>query len=382
MSKSLLITNDFPPIVSGISTAFYNLFRNVENKDFVVLAPKVKGSEVFDEGQPFQIIRRRIPLGEGLSIKILKTIISILLLLYYSKRLNVKRIHCGQVLSNGIGGWLCKTLFSIPYVMWVYGSETVRLGRNRLIRKVLKGILGKAECVVVNSEFTKEEYLKFGVDEEKLVKINPGVDTSFFKPMEKEKTIIEGFGLEDKKVILTVSRLDERKGHDKVIEALPEVISAVKDLRYLIVGKGREEERLKNLADKMGLNEYVVFAGYVPDEELPLYYNLCDIFVLPNRITEQTSLRGDYEGFGIVFLEASSCGKPVIGGKTGGVSDAVVHGETGLLVDPLSAEEIALAIVDLLQNERKAAEYGRNGRQRAVKGFDWKVLSKKLEKIL
>ncbi len=379
MSRILLITNDFPPIVSGISTVFYNILKHIKDKDFVVIAPMTEGYKSFDLDLPFPVIRHRIPLSEGGFGKILKTLKSCVVLIYYTLRFHIGMIHCGQVLSNGLGGLLCKRLFSIPYVIWVYGSETVRLGRNRLMRALMRSILDGADRVIVNSDFTMDEFLRFGVERRKLFKINPGVDTHLFRPMDRDEGLVERYGLDGKKVILTVSRLDERKGHDMVIRALPEVIEAVPEVVYLIVGRGREERRLRELVSSLGLEDRVVFAGYVPDEELPLYYNICDLFVLPNRITEGSMLRGDYEGFGIVFLEASACCKPVVGGNTGGAGDAVLHERTGLLIDPLSMEEISSAIIELLMNRERAEEMGRLGRERAVREFDWRVLAGLME---
>ncbi|HIE03839.1 MAG TPA: glycosyltransferase, partial [Candidatus Latescibacteria bacterium] len=122
--------------------------------------------------------------------------------------------------------------------------------------------------------------------------------------------------------------------------------------------------------------------GFVPDEELPAHYNLCDVFVLPNRETEESDyLRGDYEGFGIVFLEAGACAKPVIGGRSGGVEEAVVDGVTGLLADPRSTEEVADGVIQLLEDRELARRLGQEGRRRAQE-FDWGKLSAKVREIL
>ncbi len=382
MPKILLATNDFPPIVSGISTVFYNLFKYMGGKDITILAPKAKGSKTCDSAYPVKVIRHLMPVGEGFASKVFKTVAGSFLLIYYSKKLHIDKIHCGQIISNGVGGLLCKRLFLIPYVVWVCGSETVRLGKNRFMLYLLKRVLDGAERIIVNSEFTREEYLSFGVEEDKIAKINPGVDTSLFRPMERSAQLLKKFGLSGKKVMLTVSRLDERKGHDMVIEALGDIVKSAPDAAYLIVGKGREEERLKGLVKRLGFEKLVVFAGYVPDEELPLYYNLSDLFILPNRITRESRLKGDYEGFGIVFLEASACGKPVIGGRTGGAGDAVEEGKSGFLIDPDSKDEIIRVVTELLGDEEMSKKLGSYGRKRAVESFDWKVLAKELETVL
>jgi len=164
------------------------------------------------------------------------------------------------------------------------------------------------------------------------------------------------------RLILTVGRLVERKGHDVVIRALPGIRRAVGPVRYLIAGAGPEEARLRTLAREVGCADDVVFAGHVDDRDLPLFYAACDVFVMPSRALEQ---RDGIEGFGIVFLEAGACGKPVVGGRSGGIADAVLDGITGVLVDPRSVDEVTGALTRLLQDRGEAARMGGEGRRRA-----------------
>jgi len=170
------------------------------------------------------------------------------------------------------------------------------------------------------------------------------------------------YGLNGCKVILTVGRLVERKGHDMVIRALPAVRDAVGAVRYLIVGSGPEEQRLRALSSDVGFRDDVVFVGHVRDEELPAFYACCDVFVMPCRALPG---RDGIEGFGAVFLEAAASGKPVIAGRSGGIADAVVEGATGILVNPTDVKQLASMLTRLLLNRDEAARLGRNGRQRA-----------------
>ncbi|MBI4640805.1 MAG: glycosyltransferase family 4 protein [Candidatus Tectomicrobia bacterium] len=380
---SLLITNDFPPVVSGISTVFYQLIRNLPGEKPVILAPRVKGCEEWDKKESFSVIRKMMPLGESKKAKLLKTLLNTFWAFYYVRKLGVTRLHCGQVLSSGLAGLFCKRVFGLPYSVWVWGSETIRFRKARVLLHLIDRITQEADVVVSDSSFTTEEYLRFGTPPEKLLKLTPGVDTKRFSPAPPNYDLLRKFDLSEKKVLLTVARLDERKGHDRVIEALPSLLKEIPEIRYLIVGKGREELRLRALAEQLRVQKEVTFAGYVPDEELPNYYNLCDLFVLPNRETANTQmLEGDYEGFGIVFLEAAACGKPVIAGKSGGTSDAVVDGVTGLFVNPHSPEALAQAIKMLLNDVEKAREFGLNGRVRVEREFEWGGLAQLLKKIL
>ncbi len=184
-------------------------------------------------------------------------------------------------------------------------------------------------------------------------------------------------------MLLTVGRLDERKGHDTIIASLPKILQREPDAVYLIVGKGRTLSHLQKLAKENGVEDKVIFAGYVPDEDLPDYYRLCDVFILANRITEKdTTLAGDVEGFGIVFVEANSTGKPVIGCHSGGVVESVEDGKTGILVEPGNSEAIADAVIQLFGDEDKRKKMGEYGRERAVEKFEWDKLSKQIEKLL
>ena len=380
---SLLITNDFPPIVSGISTVFYQIWKRLPPDRIMILAPKAPGCDEFDKKEPFHIIRKKIPTGESGKDKLLKMVLNIFYTLYYTRKYNIGKLHCGQILSVGPAGLVCKKLFGVKYNVYVYGSETLRFGNSRMMSWLMKKVIEEAEELVPNSEFTMHEYERWGISQEKMVTIVPGVDIVFFHPEGKSRYLVEKHRLQDKQVIMTVGRLDERKGHDMVIRAVSHVVKQFPNVVYMIVGKGREEQRLKKLADNLKLQDLVVFAGFVADESLPDYYNLCDVFVLPNRETEShDQLKGDYEGFGVVFLEASACGKPVIAGKSGGSCEAVVDGTTGLMVDPRSESEIAHAIERILADKNFANRLGMAGRNRAEKEFDWQHIAKTMEDIL
>ena len=380
---SLLITNDFPPIVSGISTVFYQIWKRLPPDRIMILAPEVPGCNEFDKRESFHIIRKRIPTGESGKTKLVKMIFNIFYALCYAKKYNIGKLHCGQILSVGPAGLICKKLFGIKYSVYVYGSETLRFGNSRMMSWLMKKVIEEAEELVPNSEFTMHEYKRWGISRDKMVTLVPGVDTVFFHPEGKSRYLVEKHRLQDKQVIMTVGRLDERKGHDMVIRAMAHVIKQFPNVVYMIVGKGREEQRLKNLADNLKLHDLVVFTGFVTDESLPDYYNLCDVFVLSNRETEShDQLKGDYEGFGVVFLEASACGKPVIAGKSGGSCEAVVDGVTGLMVDPRSEDDIAHAIERILEDKSFAGRLGMAGRNRAEKEFDWQHIAKTMEDIL
>jgi phosphatidylinositol alpha-1,6-mannosyltransferase len=174
-----------------------------------------------------------------------------------------------------------------------------------------------------------------------------------------------------------VARLTPRKGHATVLRALAKVLPSIPDAAYLIVGKGEERERLERLAADLGISEAVRFVGYVPEEDLPDFYNLCDVFVMMNHQEEN----GDIEGFGMVFLEASAMGKAVVGGRSGGTEDSVQHGTTGFLVDPDNVEELAATLRLVLENDELRKRLGVAGVARARTDFSWETRAARLREL-
>ncbi|MBN2280606.1 MAG: glycosyltransferase family 4 protein [Candidatus Marinimicrobia bacterium] len=377
--KTLLIPGDFPPEVSGIATYFYEIWKFYDPDSNHILAAKYPGYQEFDKTAKLKIFRIHIPTGSSFFNKILKSLLVTIHVFRLHLQYQYTGIHCGQVLSSGMTGWLMKKLFNVPYIVYVYGSETYRFGKNKHLMRLICTFLKDATCIIPNSRFTKTEFLQLGIAEKKFRIITPGVDTSRFSPKKRPQSLITKYSLEGKQVLLTVARLDERKGHDRVMEAMTKLDCS--HLVYLIVGKGKEKERLKMLAAQKGLEEKIIFCGYVDDKQLPEYYNLCDIFILLNRQTSKDEiLAGDYEGFGIVFLEASACGKPVIAGNYGGIADAVEDQKSGFIIDCENPDTVATTVSFLLENEDQRKKMGEYGRLRASQSFTWEKISQNLQK--
>jgi len=230
-------------------------------------------------------------------------------------------------------------------------------------------------CVAAGRK-SREYFIKKGAS---LDKIFIAPDTTLYYPIKKKDNPPE---LKNKKVILYLSRIVRYKGLDYLIKAFSKLEKEDKNTFLLIAGNGDYAEEMKELAKKLNIKN-IKFIGVVDKEHIGYYYNLCDVFVLPNRETESNDqLNGDYEGFGVVFLEASACGKPVIAGKSGGSCEAVVNGVTGLVVDPRSEDDIAHAIERILEDKSFAGRLGMAGRNRAEKEFDWQHIAKTMESIL
>jgi phosphatidylinositol alpha-1,6-mannosyltransferase len=203
------------------------------------------------------------------------------------------------------------------------------------------------------------------------------VDPDRFRPDADVSALRRRHAWAGKRVILTLARVVERKGHDLVIRALPRIREQVSEVRYVIAGPddGGETDRLRGLAEELGVGHAVEFTGGLSADEIPLYYNACEVYVMPSREVTRT---GDTEGFGITFLEANACGKPVIGGRSGGVVDALEDGVTGFLVDPTDAEDLANRIILLLSDPELASRMGRAGRARVVASYSWARIAAEL----
>jgi phosphatidylinositol alpha-1,6-mannosyltransferase len=375
--RLLIITDDFPPVIGGIQTYSYEMAKNLAylSEDILVLAPKDEGWEEFDKKERFKIIR--VGLHANNYVKIFTMLFDIA---YHSLKFKPDIIITTAWFPCGIPAYIISRFSGIPYVVPAYALELLVPPEGSILQRVMLKVLSGSSRVLPMSRYTCSILQELGIDEQLVSIIPGGVNPSDFSSAKDSKDIIKKYNLEDKKVILTVATLIyPYKGHDRVIRAMPKVLERIPNAVYMIVGEGPLQPMLEVLIRDLGLEEHVIFAGFVAGEELPSYYHACDIFIMPS--SEDRS-KGYVEGFGIVYLEANACCKPVIAGRCGGALDAVVDGKTGLLVDPLSIEEIAKALIKLLSDEEYAKKLGENGRERVRKEFDWKIIAEKQRGII
>jgi len=375
--RSLLLTTSFPPRVGGRELYLHSIFSRLPAEEVRVLAVHEEGDAQFDRKSAIRI--RRVP-RERLQWflqgrrKRLRWFASLAGLGWREK---VKVVHCGVVLPDGMSGWLLKKVLGWPYIVYTYAKEVTEPLPLERLHEHRRRVLIEADRVVTISRYTRQELIRLGVDPARIVMVYPGVDAERFRPdPEAGQRIRALYGLGERPVLLTVARLIPRKGHDMVIAALPSILQQVPEAVYVIVGSGPDEGRLRRLAEGQGVADRVLFAGAVPDEDLPAWYNAADLLVMPNREEE-----GDVEGFGIVFLEANACATPVIGGRSGGAVDAVADGETGYLVDPASPEAVAEAAVRLLTDPALARRMGERGRERARREFSWERAARQVREL-
>lgn len=293
---------------------------------------------------------------------------------HYCLRHKVKLVLANTWSVAGVAAFFINKVFGVPYIVFVHGLDVYAPQGNKKVSRFMDLVLKNASFIIANSSFTKS-LLRNIVQESKVVVLHPVVDMGRFTQSSEHVKKIPS----EKKMILTVGRLVESKGHSAVIRALPKVLKQFPEVVYQIIGAGPMEKPLKELVNTLGLSGKVIFAGEVKDRELPLYYNACDIFILTSK---EIPDKGEIEGFGIVFLEAACFAKPVIGGKSAGIPDAVIDGVTGILVDPENTEEIAAAIVRLLADEAMAKKLGENARKRVLSEFTPGKFSERLKVII
>jgi phosphatidylinositol alpha-1,6-mannosyltransferase len=275
-------------------------------------------------------------------------------------------VLCGFGYPTPILACVVCALTRVPYAVHALGEDLVA-ARHGSVRRALSIALRKARGVVCISRFTAREAELLGVSRDRILTISPGIDPAPYLdvPTEDVDALRSRFGLNGKKIILTLARLDVRKGHDMVVRSLPAIVTSVPDAHYLIVGKG-DPERIFVLASNLGVSERVTLVDYVPTEELPALFALCDVYVMVSRSDPETQ---EVEGFGIVYLEAAACGKPTVSGNQGGCPDAVADQQTGIIVDCTDVPAIERAVVRLMSNGAEARRMGLAGRERISKMF-------------
>ena len=379
-SRLTLLTDSYLPHAGGSRFFYHNLFKRLAamGHQVVVVTGRVEGWGEFDEREqsPSLRIERRFDPLPGHSYRDLpRALRPMLSSIAAVLRRRPDVLHCGDLYPSGITGVLLKRILHIPLVAYCHGEDITLTDQRRFQPKLRNLIYRTANLVIANGDFAVENLRRIGIPASKVVKITPGLDAATFFPAAPDPALRERYGLPaDELVVLTVARLASRKGHLRVLHALAALHGQIPPVRYLIAGRGPMEAELRAAAADLGLAGRVVFAGYVPDDQLNAHYALADVAVMPN-----TAEAGDVEGFGMVFLEANAAGKPVIGGRSGGTAEAVADGVTGFLV--ADDGELRTALSALLNDPALRARMGTAGLRRAREDFDWDTRARLLEGV-
>jgi phosphatidylinositol alpha-1,6-mannosyltransferase len=364
--RLLVITELFLPTKGGTAVWAAEVYKRLGGREIHIVTADVPGAREFDATHPNTVHRlklERVPWLKPESLLMYGRLFGRSLRLALTHRFEA--IHAFRALPEGLVAWWVARLTGHPVVIYAHGEElTTWRGRKHT---AMVFALRHADAVIANSEFTRDQLVARGVAPEKIRLIYPGVDTERFRPGLPCDDLKVRIGLAPKqRLILSVGRLSRRKGFDMVIRALPELLRQGLDVRYAVIGIGEDWNYLHALAQECGVAERVHFLGHVPAEELPRWYNACDVFVMPNR-----EIEGDTEGFGMVFVEAAACGKAAIAGKAGGTGAAVVDGVTGFRVDGSRVEAVAAVLGRVLADDALARRLGEAGYERVGARFSW-----------
>ncbi|NCP17457.1 glycosyltransferase family 4 protein [Candidatus Kuenenbacteria bacterium] len=372
MKKILLVTIDFWPKIGGVANYYFNLCRHLE-KDRIVVLTQRNGEQILPPAQSFKIYRKNLVAGRGIWPRWLPMLWQIWQVVRKEK---VELIWVGEVLPSGTAIYFLSKFLKLPYIVSCHGNDILQAEKFRRKKKLAEKILRGAKWVTVNSQYTGELVKSLGVSRDKIKVVHPGV-TSINQEQSAFQSGGQAGGRKSKKILLSIGRLVERKGFDKVIEALPKVWQKLPDLVYALIGSGEDEKRIKNLIDKGNQDKIIFINKKISDEEKWAWLEQCAAFIMVPRADGD-----DTEGFGIVYLEANSFGKPVIAANVGGVPDAVEDGVSGLLVNPENEDEIAGAIIKLFCDDNLREKLGRQGKARAEEKFNWPKIAEDFKELL
>jgi phosphatidylinositol alpha-1,6-mannosyltransferase len=362
----LMITELFLPTKGGTAVSFDDDFRRLGGKEVHIVTADVPGAAEFDRAHANSIHRLglgRIPWLKPESLLVYAKLSWTALRL--AARHRFVAIFAGRVLPEGFVAWLVGRLTGRPVLVYAHGEELTGWGRGRKFQASCF-VLRRADRVLSNSDFTRDTLVNLlGVDPDRIELVYPTVDETRFLPNLLGGDLRASLGIgEGQKLILSVGRIMLRKGFDNVIRALPRLLADSIDVHYAVIGIGEQLETLRALAHEHGVSDRVHLLGHVSYEDLPRWYCASDVFAMPNR-----DIGGDTEGFGLVFLEAASSGRPSLAGIAGGTGSAVVDGVTGVRVDGERVEAIAEGLARLLTQPALAAQMGLRGRARVLEHY-------------
>ncbi|MFF6814480.1 glycosyltransferase family 4 protein [Streptomyces sp. NPDC012403] len=380
MHKTLIVTNDFPPRPGGIQAFLHNMALRLDPERLVVYASTwkrsregVEATAAFDAEQPFTVVRDRTTM-------LLPTPAATRRAVGLLREHGCTSVWFGAAAPLGLMAPALRRAGAERIVATTHGHEA---GWAQLpaARQLLRRIGDSTDTITYLGEYTRSRIasaLTPGAAS-RMVQLPPGVDEKTFHPDSGGDEVRARLGLTDRPVVVCVSRLVPRKGQDTLIRAMPAVLAAEPDAVLLIVGGGPYEKDLRRLAADTGVAASVRFTGSVPWSELPAHYGAGDVFAMPCR-TRRGGL--DVEGLGIVYLEASATGLPVVAGDSGGAPDAVLDGETGWVVRGDSAEQTADRVITLLGDEELRRRMGERGREWVEQKWRWDLLAEELKKLL
>jgi phosphatidylinositol alpha-1,6-mannosyltransferase len=371
VSRTLVVTNDFPPRQGGIQTFVAALLDRRPPDSLVVLASRSPGWEEHDAALPYPVLRH--PTTMLLPTRgVARTAAEI------ARRHGCDTAFFGAAAPLGLIAPALRSAGVDHLVGATHGHETgwVALPGSR---QVMRRIASHLDVVTYISEYTRDRLAPALAPRTRLAQLSPGVDVDRFAPDADGTPVRRRYGLGEAPVVVCVSRLVARKGQDVLVAGWPQVLARHPDARLLLVGGGPAEKALRRAVAGRGLQDSVVLTGPVPFADLPAHYAAGDVFAMPCR-TRRGGL--DVEGLGMVFLEASATGLPVVAGTSGGAPETVQEGVTGHVVEPRSVEAVATTIADLLDDPARRAAMGAAGRVWVEQRWSWTRIAATFAQLL
>jgi phosphatidyl-myo-inositol dimannoside synthase len=369
--RTLIVTNDFPPRQGGIQSFVHAMATRLPPGTVTVYAPAWKGAREFDAVQPFPVIRHPTSLMlPGPDVR--------------RRAAAIAREHgCDAALFGAATplGLITPALRRVGVTKVVAMTHGHEAGWAALpgARALLRRIGDEVDVLTYLGEYFRVRLARALSPQaaKRMVRLSPGVDMTTFRPGAGGAAVKDRLRLAGRPVVICVSRMVPRKGQDTLIRAWPEVQAQVSNAALLLVGDGPYAPALRRLARRLGVSDSVLFTGSVPWPELPGYYDAADVFAMPCR-TRRAGL--DVEGLGIVYLEASAAGLPVIGGDSGGAPDAILEGESGYVVRDVPT--LAARATELLMDPGKARAMGEKGLAWVNREWRWELAAARLAGIL
>ena len=379
--KILFISDNFPPVIGGSATVYDQVCRH--NSDLVIALSSKRnfadGSEKdysrYDSSCGFKICRirdlraaRRPGADKSLIAKLYGYFHDVAVILKLSVcvfwlciRHRVKVICIGELVYLGWISWFARYALGIPSMIYCHGEEITQDGSG-LFTELRGAFLRSCTGIIAVSHFCKSEIVsRFSVRPDNIQVVTNGVDIERFRPAPPNNDLIRRYGLFGKKVIVAAGRHVPRKGFDNLLRALPAILRAHPGAHIVLLGEGPQTVELKQIVADLEIREHVTFTGFVELDAVPEHYGLGQVFVMANR----TMPDGDQEGFGLVFVEANACGLPAVGGASGGAVEAIVDGETGILVDGTDVGAIADSVSRILEDTDYRLSLAKGGLKRA-----------------
>jgi phosphatidylinositol alpha-1,6-mannosyltransferase len=374
MRRTLLVTNDFPPRQGGIQSYLHTFASLLPADDLVVYAPRWRGDShvKFDAAQPFSVSRHPTTL-------MLPTPFVARRAADLVRAHDIETVWFGAAAPLALLAPAMRRAGASRIVASTHGHE-VGWSMLPVARQALRRIGTHTDVVTYVSKYTRGRFASaFGPDAA-LEHVPPGVDSTVFRPdPDAREELRSRYGLGDRPTVLCLSRLVPRKGQDFLIRSLPGIREKIDGAILVIVGGGPYADTLRRLARTCGVADHVIFTGSVPSAELAAHHTIADVFAMPSR-TRGAGL--DVEGLGIVYLEASACGVPVIAGLSGGAPETVQVGTTGLTVEGTSVTQITDAVVRVLGDRDAATRMGAAGRRFVETEWRWDTLAQRLQRHL